>query len=172
MMQKLSVDLNAMTPEEQREFAVEQFRVMGCVRWLKQYPDVPLIPSELRVCPRCAETKYTFEFKLRSRAQGQTPSWCKDCVNAAAVERRQRKRDALLTGLGKRLRPGTQASKMEAVVAATVRRLGGVEAFGKATAELFQKSKGRRESLSAIRFVWQMLLIASEHQRSDIRPAG
>lgn len=173
-LRQLDTEVNAMPPTDREVFLAEikvtQDAWMRSAMSRRPHRDDEIDPTALRTCPRCAEAKRLPEFKRRSFAQGNAPTWCKECVNAAARERRRRKRSAALTSLGRRLRTGTRVTRTEAVVAETIRRLGGIEGFGKATADLVQKCVGRRESLSAFRLVWQMILAARDNDRSERVP--
>lgn len=109
-----------------------------------------------KVCPHCSSVQPLDRFKRRSRREGQRESWCRDCINAAERDRRRRQRMGIIRGLGQRIRHGTAAERTRAVVAATVQRLGGVNAVAEELSNAFHNAKSARESLSIIRLIVHM----------------
>jgi hypothetical protein len=109
-----------------------------------------------KVCPRCAAVHPLADFKRRSRKEGQRESWCRDCVNAAARARRAAQRQAAVTGLGRRIRAGTTGETVRAVVAASVQRLGGVNAVARELAQAYQSARSSRDRLSILRLILRL----------------
>lgn len=123
---------------------------------------------EFRVCPKCGHNRQVVEFKRRSRRQGRGPSWCRWCVNKADRERRRRKRERIITGLGKHIRNGTPPAKVELVVATLLRRLGGAEVVGRELADLCRRSmenKSSRDGWRALMLALHMMEAAGEMSR-------
>lgn len=109
-----------------------------------------------RTCPHCGVAQDIACFKRRSQREGQRESWCRSCINAADRERRARKRAGIIRDLGRHLRVGTPVEKTRAVVAETVRRLGGVGAVGAELASAYQRARSSRDRLSVLRLVLRM----------------
>ena len=109
-----------------------------------------------KVCTHCGRNQPVTRFKRRSRAQGQRLSWCRGCINESARQCTARKRTAALGQAAKYIRLNSPASRVEAVIAATCRRLGGVEAVASRIAEAVTSSNVN-VALTAAIFVMKLL---------------
>ena len=116
------------------------------------------------MCTHCGRHQPITNFKRRSRAQGQRPSWCKDCANYAARLRTIRQQAAVLGQTAKYIQPNSNASRVECVVAAACRKVGGVEKFAARLVSAFE-SPNATVSLKAARLFF-CLLAASERLRA------
>lgn len=123
-----------------------------------------VIDDEKRVCTHCGRNQPPDRFKRRSRAQGRRLSWCRDCINAAARERTAKRRAEILGYAAKYVRLESPASKVECVVAAACRRLGGIEAFAENLAAAVRSSNPTR-SLSAATFLLKLLATHARLQK-------
>ena len=121
--------------------------------------------DDQKVCTHCGRCQPIANFKLRSRAQGRRLSWCRDCVNQSARLRTARKRAALLGQTAKYVRMNSDASRVECVVAAACRKVGGIEPFADRLATAL-KSPNPSVSLSAAR-LFLSLVVACDQLRTQ-----
>lgn len=117
-----------------------------------------------KVCTRCGRNQPISNFKRRARAQGQRLSWCKGCVNYAARLRTIRQQAAVLGQTAKYIQLNSNPSRVECVVAAACRKVGGVEKFATRLASAL-KSSNAAVSMKAARF-FLCLLAASDRLRA------
>lgn len=122
-----------------------------------------IVLNDEKVCTRCGRNQPISSFKRRSRGQGRRLSWCKGCVNHAARLRTIRQQATVLGQAAKYIQPNSNASRVECVVAAACRQVGGVEKFAARLSSALESSNAA-VSLKAARLFF-CLLAASDRLR-------
>ncbi len=117
-----------------------------------------ILPPE-KICTHCGRNQPLSRFKRRSNTQGFRLSWCRDCINESARLRTKVKRNAILGQVAKYVRLDSPASKVECVIAAACRKVGGVEAFADRIAGALNR-KNQTVSVNAALFFFKLALAA------------
>ncbi len=105
------------------------------------------MPGELRVCPKCRGQLLDTAFKLRSRAQGLRPSWCKICRNQQDRTRRARQRQRALNECLRRIRRNSPPDRVRVLFVASAQLAGGFASLAK----LLQRRLESNDISTAIR---------------------
>ncbi len=79
------------------------------------------------LCPKCGDTRRLSEFKLRSRSQGRSPAWCKECRNRQDRIRRARQREREINEFVRRIRFGSPPDHVLTLLNLAADRAGGVQ---------------------------------------------
>lgn len=113
------------------------------------------------LCPKCGDTRPLSEFKLRSRSQGRSPSWCKECWNRQDRTRRTRQRERDISECLRRIRIDTPPARVAALFHKATRRAGGLDAITHRFTQRLESSN-LRIALPAVSLVLK-LLAAQDH---------
>lgn len=117
------------------------------------------VPEPKHVCPKCGDTHSLSEFKLRSRLQGRSPSWCKDCRNRQDRIRRARQRERDVNEYIRRIRFRSPPARVEALFVSAARRAGGIDVVSQRIAERI-RSPHIRTALSAVTLLLKLVCAA------------
>ena len=113
--------------------------------------------DELRVCPKCHGMQPLSAFKLRSKSQSCAPSWCRGCVNLQARVLRARERQLAASELLRRIRFGSPAKRVYALLGGAARLSGGVDVLSRKLDQQL-RSGNLRIALSAATMVLKLTL--------------
>ena len=109
-------------------------------------------PEPQRVCPKCGDTRPLSAFKLRSRSQGRSPSWCKVCRNRMDRDRRARQQERDINEFFRRIRRGSPPTRTLTLFVLATRRAGGINAINQKLVERLSNANVRY-ALAAARIV-------------------
>ena len=126
---------------------------------------MPAIREPQHTCPKCGDTLPLTAFKLRSRSQGRTPSWCKECRNSQDRGRRVRQRIRQLNECLRRVRFGTSPQRVGILFTTAAHFAGGMDLLAH---RLESQIRGRspRVSVSAAALLIKLVIAANSSQIS------
>ncbi len=107
-------------------------------------------------CPKCGDTHPLSAFKLRSRLQGRSPSWCKECRNRQDRIRRTRQRERDVNEYLRRIRFSSPPARVEAMFVSAARRAGGIDVVSQRIADRI-RSPHIRTALSAVTLLLKLV---------------
>lgn len=108
------------------------------------------------LCPKCGDIHSLSAFKLRSRTQGRSPSWCKPCRNGQDRRRRARQRERDVNEYLRRIRFSSPPARVEALFVSAARRAGGIDVVSQRIAERI-RSPHIRTALSAVTLLLKLV---------------
>lgn len=118
------------------------------------------VSNPQHTCPKCRQTLPLTAFKLRSRSQGRSPSWCRPCVNLQARAKRARHRERLSNECIRRIRFGSTPDRVEVLFTVAAQFAGGIDVLA-ARLDARLHSHNLRSALGGATLFFKLMLAAT-----------